>query len=58
VTFTFEQVRQDGYGYRALHVNLDGVPPDDSWEQVFGDSPGHRSELTIAWEDGSHIGLP
>ena len=49
VTFTFEVGPQDGFGYRALDVSIDGVPRVDPIE-VQPPSGGYQSRLTIDWE--------
>lgn len=49
VTFTWEQVDQDGLSYRALDVTLDGVPRVEAESHPLG--PAYRSDLSID-EDG------
>lgn len=44
VTFTFQPVAQDGFGYQALDVTIEGIPAGRSDSQPTG--PGYQSQLT------------
>lgn len=48
VTFSFEQREQDGYGFRAVGVQVEGAA---AAEPVEGDGAGYSSHLTINTRD-------
>ena len=54
VTFTYEAVGQDGFGYRAVTVWPPGIgpgmPPRPASD---GPSAAYQSSLTVRWPDGS-----
>ena len=45
VVFTYEAGAQDGYGYRALDVTIDGVPSQEPEHRA--SSPGYVSAFRI-----------
>lgn len=50
VEFSYEQVAQDGYDYRAVRVLLEGVPPGPP-KVVREGGAAYQSELHIAFDD-------
>ncbi len=45
LTFTFRPVAQDGFGYQALEVTIEGIPAAQPVPQPTGH--GYHSRLTI-----------
>lgn len=50
VEFDYERGAQDGYGYRAVTVRLEGVTPAQPW-RVEESGSAYWSLLHIEWDD-------